>query len=64
MTGKGGKVTVLSKRVTAMRGAITAQGGPQGGNGGFVETSGHALSIGKASINAGGWANGCSTPTT
>jgi len=40
--GNGGKITVLSKRATAMAGTITARGGPQGGNGGDVEVSGQA----------------------
>ncbi len=38
--GDGGRVTVLSTTTTDMAGAITAKGGPQGGNGGFVEVSG------------------------
>ncbi|MBV9757472.1 MAG: filamentous hemagglutinin N-terminal domain-containing protein, partial [Alphaproteobacteria bacterium] len=38
--GSGGKVAVLSRRATAMRGTITARGGAAGGNGGTVEVSG------------------------
>ena len=33
-------MTVLSAKSTDMAGTITAKGGPQGGNGGFVEVSG------------------------
>jgi filamentous hemagglutinin family protein len=43
--GNGGRVTVLSSLSTSMAGKITAKGGPQGGNGGFVEVSGAALSL-------------------
>ncbi len=39
-TGNGGRVTVLSSQATNMAGTISAKGGPQGGDGGFVETSG------------------------
>jgi filamentous hemagglutinin family protein len=38
--GNGGKVIVWSDGHTQFGGSISAQGGPQGGNGGFVETSG------------------------
>ena len=41
--GKGGRVTVLSTGTTAMAGAISAKGGPKGGDGGFVETSGQGV---------------------
>ncbi len=49
--GNGGRVTVLSVQSTSMDGAISAQGGPQGGNGGFVETSGNNLSIATGAVN-------------
>jgi filamentous hemagglutinin family protein len=52
--GNGGHVTVLSAGTTTMDGTISAMGGPQGGNGGFVETSGPTLSIGNgATVRAG-----------
>ncbi len=40
--GNGGRVTVLSTVQTSSAGLITAKGGPQGGDGGFVEVSGQA----------------------
>ena len=41
-TGNGGRVTVLSTAQTSTAGLITAKGGRQGGNGGFVEVSGES----------------------
>jgi len=38
--GKGGTVVVWADRATQVDGAISARGGSQGGDGGFVETSG------------------------
>src|SRR5580658_1025817 len=49
-SGNGGRVTVLSILSTSMSGNIYALGGPQGGNGGFIETSGHALSIADVAV--------------
>ncbi|GJI94385.1 hypothetical protein RugamoR57_11030 [Duganella caerulea] len=43
--GDGGKVIVWSDQATQMFGAISARGGANGGNGGFVETSGHYLNM-------------------
>ncbi|MYN19719.1 filamentous hemagglutinin N-terminal domain-containing protein, partial [Rugamonas sp. FT107W] len=43
--GDGGKVIVWSDQATQMFGAISARGGADGGNGGFVETSGHYLDM-------------------
>ena len=42
-TGNGGKVIVWGDKVTRVYGTIAARGGESGGNGGFVETSGHVL---------------------
>jgi hypothetical protein len=40
-SGNGGKVILWSDALTTFAGTIFAQGGALGGNGGFVETSGH-----------------------
>ena len=39
--GNGGKVVIWSDQQTTFAGTIFARGGASGGNGGFVETSGH-----------------------
>jgi len=47
LSGDGGKVVVWSNDTTNFDGTISATGGSLGGNGGFVETSGHnVLNIG------------------
>ncbi|WP_295481267.1 YDG domain-containing protein [uncultured Pseudomonas sp.] len=46
--GKGGKVAVWSDGSTTFNGAISAQAGRNGGDGGSVETSGKQLSVGTA----------------
>jgi hypothetical protein len=43
--GNGGNVAIWSDDSTIFNGSITAQGGALGGNGGYVETSGAALSV-------------------
>ena len=43
--GNGGKVAVWSDGTTKFAGSISARGGAQGGDGGRVETSGHALGV-------------------
>ncbi len=50
--GKGGIVAVWSDNSTSFSGNIEAEGGPNGGDGGFVETSGHEL-MGVGTVNAG-----------
>jgi filamentous hemagglutinin family protein len=50
-TGNGGKVVVWSDQLTTFMGLIRATGGASGGNGGFVETSGHTLNIDGASVS-------------
>ena len=59
--GNGGRVAVLSDLAagtTQMDGAISARGGPQGGDGGWVETSGFALGMGSsAAIDVGAQAS-------
>ncbi|MEJ8826774.1 filamentous hemagglutinin N-terminal domain-containing protein [Variovorax humicola] len=43
--GEGGKVAVFGDGTLQARGPITARGGPNGGNGGFVETSGGSVDL-------------------
>src|SRR5688572_15964764 len=43
--GDGGKVIAWADEVTRFLGRIEAKGGPQGGDGGFVETSAHELIV-------------------
>ncbi|MEI9989831.1 MAG: GLUG motif-containing protein [Rhizomicrobium sp.] len=55
--GDGGKISVWSAvgnpdSVTRAQGTFLAQGGPGGGDGGFVETSGHTLDVTGAAVNA------------
>jgi filamentous hemagglutinin family protein len=40
LAGKGGDVRVMGERTLRAYGTLTARGGPNGGDGGFVETSG------------------------
>ncbi len=49
--GNGGEVVVWSDLATFCYGQISARGGAQGGNGGFVETSGHYLDAAGALID-------------
>ena len=50
-TGNGGEVVLWSTGATAVRGLITAIGGPNGGNGGSIETSGHTLDFTGVTVN-------------
>ena len=50
-TGNGGKVVLWSDQQTTFAGTILAQGGTSGGNGGFVETSGHTLDFTGGRVN-------------
>ncbi|MBV9418485.1 MAG: filamentous hemagglutinin N-terminal domain-containing protein, partial [Alphaproteobacteria bacterium] len=43
--GNGGKLVVWSNGITDFSGIFSAIGGAEGGNGGFVETSGHNLHV-------------------
>lgn len=51
--GNGGSVTLWSDGVTNVGGSLSAQGGINGGNGGFVETSGHVLNMGVLTVKVG-----------
>lgn len=51
--GDGGSVVVWSDGVTNVGGTITARGGAVGGDGGFIETSGHQLTMGVLRVDAG-----------
>jgi hypothetical protein len=57
--GDGGQVVVWADGTTRAHGTITARGGPQGGDGGFVETSGKAtLSVDAARVDVRGATTG------
>ena len=43
--GNGGSIVVWSDQATTFAGSSNTRGGPQGGNGGFVEVSGGVLSL-------------------
>jgi filamentous hemagglutinin family protein len=45
-SGNGGTLVVWSNGLTDFSGIVSARGGAAGGDGGFVETSGHILNIG------------------
>ena len=54
-SGRGGELIVWSDAATSVHGSLSARGGAQGGDGGFIETSGHWLDVG--SIGASTKAN-------
>ncbi|MEA5389835.1 CHAT domain-containing protein [Cyanobium gracile UHCC 0139] len=47
-TGPGGRIEILGKQRADVQGVISARGGPQGGDGGFVETSASSLALSTA----------------
>ncbi|WP_213955973.1 filamentous hemagglutinin N-terminal domain-containing protein [Variovorax sp. dw_954] len=49
--GDGGKVGVFGDGTLQARGPISARGGPNGGNGGFVETSGGSVDLGGLKVD-------------
>ncbi|HTO51322.1 MAG TPA: autotransporter-associated beta strand repeat-containing protein, partial [Burkholderiales bacterium] len=49
--GDGGRVIVWADETTQFYGTIAARGGASGGNGGFVETSGHNLLEARGMVN-------------
>jgi len=46
--GRGGRIEVLGRELAEVHGVISARGGPQGGDGGFVETSASRLALSTA----------------
>jgi filamentous hemagglutinin family protein len=52
-SGDGGKVILWGEQATRVHGTIEARGGPGGGNGGLVETSGHFLDVKTTRIDVG-----------
>lgn len=50
--GDGGRVILYSREATRAFGTLSARGGPQGGDGGLVETSGKLLDVHGAAIDA------------
>lgn len=51
--GDGGKVIVWGNDAARVHGSISARGGADGGDGGFVETSGHWLDVAGVRVDAG-----------
>jgi len=57
--GNGGKIIIWSDNTTRAYGSLSARGGTNGGNGGFIETSGKQfLDAVGIHVNAGAGANG------
>ncbi|MGF6916677.1 beta strand repeat-containing protein [Paraburkholderia sp. 40] len=50
--GNGGNLVAYSETASRIYGTLTAKGGPQGGNGGLIETSGHTLDTTGMSVDA------------
>ncbi|WP_070303564.1 S-layer family protein, partial [Janthinobacterium sp. HH104] len=50
-SGNGGKVIAWGNESAQVHGSISARGGAQGGDGGFVETSGHYLAVDGVRVN-------------
>ena len=50
-SGQGGKVIVWGDASARVHGSISARGGAAGGDGGFVETSGHYLAVDGARVD-------------
>ena len=51
--GNGGKVIAWGNESAQVHGSISARGGAQGGDGGFVETSGHSLAVDGIRVDTG-----------
>ncbi|MCL2160478.1 MAG: filamentous hemagglutinin N-terminal domain-containing protein [Betaproteobacteria bacterium] len=50
--GDGGQIVLIGDAVTRAHGELTARGGSQGGDGGFIETSAEVLELGGIRVNA------------
>ncbi|MBI5891234.1 MAG: filamentous hemagglutinin N-terminal domain-containing protein [Nitrosomonadales bacterium] len=50
--GDGGKIIVWADNITRAYGNLSAQGGVNGGDGGFIETSGHYLDVAGIKVSA------------
>lgn len=50
--GDGGRIIAWSNEATRVHGTATARGGPSGGNGGLIETSGRFLDTAGAKVSA------------
>ncbi len=50
--GNGGKIIVWANDITRAYGSLSAKGGANGGNGGFIETSAHYLDVAGIQVNA------------
>ncbi|WP_219114897.1 YDG domain-containing protein [Janthinobacterium sp. UMAB-56] len=50
-SGNGGKIIVWGDASAQVYGSLSARGGAQGGDGGFVETSGHTLAVDGIRVN-------------
>ncbi|MGH8294288.1 MAG: beta strand repeat-containing protein, partial [Steroidobacteraceae bacterium] len=51
-SGKGGTIAVWSDGATTAHGNLSANGGPAGGDGGMIETSGHVLDVAGGTVRA------------
>lgn len=53
-SGNGGKIVLWSDGLTSVRGTLSARGGANGGDGGFIETSGKQLEFTGIRVDASG----------
>ncbi|MEI7610988.1 MAG: hemagglutinin, partial [Rhodospirillaceae bacterium] len=54
-SGTGGELIVWSDGATTVKGSLTARGGAGGGDGGFIETSGHLLNVDGITADTKAW---------
>jgi filamentous hemagglutinin family protein len=60
-SGNGGQVAVWSNGATTVNGTITARGGSQSGDGGYIETSGFTLDVAGVTIDTSALAGATGT---